>query len=550
MLVLRLLLEKKIWLNPNFNFSFHRNRRTINFSSSVNGSPYEKSITEENSKNTSTNSVLTGVAKYRAKSLQINVSAGLYYQINNKNTIGLEFECFPNYNKNITNSNSSIIGESEEIWSTGNYNRFDKNYNSSIRLSYSHKLDSLGSSLKFLSNFNHQKMDGNEDNYMKINGVDSTYRTTNGNAYNILNTELKIEKFFTRDIWINVGCKYTMNDIRNNSYHTYKKEGNWIEADYYNYTGRYRENILAGWATTSYKFGRLRAKAGVRYEYFILENGAISKYNSDFFPNANISYSINDRGDYSVSLGYYRNVARPSFWALNPTVRQISDYSYTVGNSKLTPSYTNSLSLDLILANRYTIAFGYSESGDVIHQMFVDNPKEPEKMYFTWENDGKVKNFFIHADGNTSITSNWSIYANATYIWNFQKGNSKSSAFNSSYLQLTASTTYSFPNQLNVTANCFYLSKMRTGNLQVYPSVKTTISVSKRFGNKWNLSLNINDILRQTSKVRAISSNYDRVRSTKSYTSFTLNASYTFSSGKQFGKPRMENIIDMGRFSK
>lgn len=541
--------KKKLWVNPNFNFSFHRNRLTFNFSGSVNGSSYDKSKTTEDSYNILTGSTITGVSKYRTKSLQVNALAGLFYQVNNRNTIGLEFEFAPNYNKSTTGSQSLLTGENVEIWSIGKYLRCDKNYNSSIRFSYSYMIDSLGSSLKLISNYNHQKMNGDEDNKMIFIETDSTYKTINESRYHILTTELKFEKYFTRDLWINVGGKHTMNDIANSSLHSYIKENHWVDATTYNYKGDYQENILASWITASYKFDRWRAKAGLRYEYFRLGQGEFSEDYSDIFPNANISYSLNERGDYSVSLGYYRNIARPSFWALNPTIRQISDYSYTVGNPQLTPSYTNSLSLDFILANRFTIACGYSESKDVIHQMFVESPEFPERMYFTWGNDGTAKNLFIHADGNTAITSNWSIYANATYVWNFQKGNSEGSTFNSSYLQLLASTTYSFPKQLNVTANCFYMSKMRTGNLHVYPSVRLSASVSKCFGDRWNLFLNVDNLLQQKSKVRAFSSNYDRLRSTKSYATITLNVSYAFSSGKQFRKPRMEYNIDGSRFS-
>lgn len=118
---------------------------------------------------------------------------------------------------------------------------------------------------------------------------------------------------------------------------------------------------------------------------------------------------------------------------MNPTVRQISDYSYTVGNPDLRPSYSNSVSLDFILANRYTVAFGYSEAKDVVHQMFVENSSFPERMYFTWGNDGKASNMFIHADGNTRLTSCWSLYVNATYVFNSQRGEMESSTFDSSY---------------------------------------------------------------------------------------------------------------------
>lgn len=541
---------KKLWANPSFNVSFHHDRLTLNLSGSVNGSPYNKSKTEENSDNMATGTSIRGISAYKSKAIQGNVLAGVFYELNGRNSIGLEFEYVPNYNRTKTESQSSLVGWNEKTTTVGKYNRCDNNRNSSVRLNYSYKLDSLGSSLKLVSNYNWQKMSGNEDNSMaEAMGRDSLYRMVDESIYKVLTTELKLEKFFANDIWLNMGCRHTMNDVSNLSTHSYLDGDQWRQATEYGYDGNYRENILAGWATASLRLGKWRAKAGLRYEYFKLGNVEVPMHYSDFFPNANLSYSISKRGDYSVSLGYYRYISRPSFWSLNPTVRQISDYSYTVGNPDLRPSYSNSVSLDFILANRYTVALGYSKAKDVIHQMFVENPVYPERMYFTWGNDGEAENFFIHADGNTNLTQRWNLYVNATYVINSQKGNAESSTFDASYAQVMASTTYSFPSRWYFTVNCFYMSKMRTGNIQVYPTLNVSPSVSKQFGSKWNASLSVENLLQRKSKVRAISASYDRLRSTKSYAAMTLTISYNFSSGKQFRKPRMENNIDSSRFA-
>ncbi len=541
---------RKLWTNPNFNVSFHRNRFTLNFSGSVNGSPYDKGRTEENSSNTTTESVMHGLSTYKSKALQVNATAGVYYEINSRNSIGMEFEYTPSRNDTETHSQSSLWGQDGEIITMGEYDRLDKNQNGSIRLNYSYRMDSIGSSLKLVSGYNRQRLAGDEDNAMtETMRRDSLYRTYDKSIYDVLTTELKLDKYFTKDLWISMGFKHTMNDISNLSRHTYRLSNEWISAQGYDYDGSFRENILAGWATASLNLGRWRAKAGLRYEYFKLGKTETPVHYSDFFPNANLSYSLNEKGDYTVSLGYYRYVARPTFWSLNPTVRQISDYSYTVGNPSLRPSYSEQVSLDFMLANRYTVAFGYSGARDVVHQMFVENPAFPDRMYFTWGNDGKAKNFFIHADGNTTLTPQWNLYVNATYVINSQKGGMESSTFNSSYAQIMASTTYSFPHRLYFTVSCFYLSKMRTGNLQVYPSFNLSPSISKQFGSKWNVSLGVENMLQRKSKVRAVSDNIDRVRISKTYAAATLSVTYNFSSGKQFQKPRMENNIDGSRFS-
>ena len=112
----------------------------------------------------------------------------------------------------------------------------------------------------------------------------------------------------------------------------------------YDFDTAYEENIAAVYATANGKVGRWKFKAGVRGEYSGTNGSVTNNDRFDIFPNANVSYNLTERGDYTVALGYYRNIRRPSFQSLDPVVRQVSDYTYTVGNQKLTPSFTDAVS--------------------------------------------------------------------------------------------------------------------------------------------------------------------------------------------------------------
>ena len=270
----------------------------------------------------------------------------------------------------------------------------------------------------------------------------------------------------------------------------------------------------------------------------------------DIFPNANISYNLTEKGDYTVAVGYYRNIRRPSFHSLNPVVRQVSDYTYTVGNQKLTPSFTDAISLDFVLAGRFTVAAGYSMTDNPIRQMFTSNPEYPERLYLTWGNEGKDRNIFIHGDGFINITKWWNLYSSLTYMITSQKLTDTGLFDTFGYLQFVASTTFTLPRNFNLTMSCFYNSKMKIGNITVFPILNLNPTLHKQFGKHWSISLGVENMLQRKSKIRTESSGYDRLTYTKSYIMAKIGITYKFNSGKGFRAPKIEKNTDNSRFSK
>ena len=209
--------------------------------------------------------------------------------------------------------------------------------------------DDKGSVLKLVSNYNYQSSSVNEDNEMRWSYMpnDSVYNTDNRSHYNVFVTDLSFRKVFNQAWTLNVGAKYTFNNVSNSSFHHLFKDELWMPNELYDFDTAYEENIAAVYATANGKVGRWKFKAGVRGEYSGTNGSVTNNDRFDIFPNANVSYNLTERGDYTVALGYYRNIRRPSFQSLDPVVRQVSDYTYTVGNQKLTPSFTDAVSLEI-----------------------------------------------------------------------------------------------------------------------------------------------------------------------------------------------------------
>ena len=98
--------------------------------------------------------------------------------------------------------------------------------------------------------------------------------------------------------------------------------------------------------------------------------------------------------------------------------------------------------------------------------------------------------------------------------------------------------------------NCFYNSKMKIGNITVYPILNLNPTLQKQFSKHWSVSIGIEDMLQRKSKIRTESSGYNRLTYTKSYLTAKIGVTYKFNSGKGFRTPRIEKNTDNSRFSK
>lgn len=544
--------EYKQWINPFVNLSLHTGKWTINIIGNVNGSPSDRYTSYEKSTNASVSQEMFGVSRHKKRAIQGNVSFGVFYEPTNRDKIGLQFDYSPDKTHHTSNSETEISGPKVQDGTFGTYESQDRFHNLNVAFNWSHTTDKKGSVLKLVSNYNYQHSSSKEDNLMgwSHNPNDSVYNTDNRNRYNIFVTDLSFRKVFNTNWNLNVGAKYTFNNVSSRSFHHFFKDESWVSDARYDFDSSYDENIAAVYATANGKVGRWKFKAGIRGEYSGTNGGVANDDRFELFPNANVSFNLTEKGDYTVAIGYYRNIRRPSFHSLNPVVRQISDYTYTVGNQNLTPSFTDAVSLDFVLVGRFTVAVGYSMTDNPIRQMFTSNPEYPERLYLTWENEGKDRNIFVHGDGFINITKWWNLYASLTYMVTSQKLTDAGSFDTFGYLQLVASTTFTLPQNFNLTMSCFHNSKMKIGNITVFPILNLNPTLQKQFGQHWSVSVGVENMLQIKSKIRTESSGYNRLTYSKTYVTAKIGVTYKFNSGKKFRAPRIEKNTDNSRFSK
>lgn len=544
--------EFKQWFNPFANLSLHSGRWTANFTGNLNTSPSDRYTSFEESTAPSDASRLDGVSRHKTTTIQGNMTLGLFYEPYTNGKIGLQVEYNPDSSDHHATSQTEVSGSGTAYTTLGQYSARNRSHNLDVTLNWSHRLDDKGSLLKWISSYDFRQTSVTDDNRMSYTDAtpDSVYTSDASTRYNLFATEISLRKSFNPLLTLDAGVKYTFNDISFASLHHHLEGGRWIADSSHDYNHHYNEHILAAYAIMNLNTGRWRFRAGLRGEYLHTDNYSISSSRADLFPNANISFNLSENGTTSISAGYRRNIRRPSFQSLDPTVRQVSDYSYTVGNPTLSPSFTDAVSLDMLLAGKFTIAAGYSLTSAPIRQMFTSNPEYPERMYLTWGNEGREHGLFIHSDGNLNITRWWNLYASLTYMFVSRESVSAGNSDTFGYIQAVAATSFTLPAGFNLSLNCFYNSRMKIGNITVYPILNLDPTLRKQFGPHWTVTLSAENLLCREGKIRIHSSGYDRLSHTPQHPAFRLSATYTFRSGKAPRRQSIERTLDPTRLTK
>lgn len=173
---------------------------------------------------------------------------------------------------------------------------------------------------------------------------------------------------------LSVGVKGTW--LQNESHTDYAVSVDGVQDDVTSYADlyNYKEDVYAAYAKYGLTFGNLSMDFGMRMEHARIspesssnpERNYSSNY-TDFFPEVGLNYVINKDKGHNISLSYDRGIGRPSMDALNPLVRRINEYSYSMGNPLLKANYYDYLQMTTVLFSKYTlnVRYAYSDNGSM-----------------------------------------------------------------------------------------------------------------------------------------------------------------------------------------
>lgn len=535
---------------PALNFAYHKNKFTLDAIASFYTNPYSRSNGSEYSENYSSESEIRTSTASRNHSFSPNALISATFDFNKSNSLGIEAEYSPNVNHSRNTSISFLSSAGKYDGKTsGDYSSRDISHNFDSRLNFSHTFDKMGSFIKLLGGFSRRNSSTDENNSSHTLDLDSIYDVELDAAVTTVNGEIRLQKNFSKVWRLSAGFKHTYNNVSNRAIHSYMSEGVPTPDYNFDYDASYKENISAIYLSVPGKIGIVSVRAGLRGELFKTSGAGLDRTETGLFPTASLSLPLLHSGKLNLSATYSRKVKRPTFWQLSPLVRQFSNYYYTVGNMHLKSAITNSLSLRLMIAKKFTIGANYSSVANPIRQMFATDPAFPGRLYLTYGNNGYEHNVNAYFTGRISPVKSWILGGTFTFISQFQRMND-SEPFDSYYSfcgQL--SSFHSLPAGFSLTLTAMYYTPSQIGNIRISTFSDVSVSLNKKLGKGWDLSLSGSNIIPLKNTTTTKSNGMYLRSSGHTRASASLRISYAFSSGKSFKKKKVENVLDSSRLS-
>ena len=535
--------------NPSANINIHSGRLDV-YASAWGYLGKNTMISNENTSYNTADKSLKARSEATNNNRNYGINAGSVFEINDKNSVGAEFEYWRNGSWGPTDTSTDL---GDELLSTNTRSRFDNHdygNNYAVTFNYIHKFDTLGSTFKVLADYTRRNSDSGNDNSSRITSpgaadIDSVYRDAATSIYDVATATLALEKNFSPRWSLKAGAKYTFNDMRNDALYEYQKSGAWLRNNDQSYTVNYTENIAAAYAIASAQLGRWSLVAGLRGEYTFThgKSGNVRQNYFSLFPNANLSYAFSQEKGYSMILQYARTIERPRFWCLNPQRSQISDYTYQTGNPSLDPAFQNNLSLTVVFAHKYTLTGGVQIVDGEIQQTMLADPDDPDMLSINWVNFDATSNYFASANLPFQFTKWWQLNINAIYMRRGQRIEQHGNQQHFNWTFVNASTTFNLPARFFIDCSYFYQGRIDLGNIWILPTHMLQAGIKKRFDDRFVLSFSVRNILDRGQQVGASGDGFVRtvrLRQAWDTIQFRFGATWNFKSGKAFQKRSVE----------
>ena len=248
-------------------------------------------------------------SRTKERSRNYGFKAGGICELTPKHSIGLEADYWRTNEPGINDTHTDFTAAGIPTRTESRYDAHNRQNNLSATFNYIFKLDTAGSTLKLLADYNLRTSDSGNDNSSRIASpggtLDSLYRNRSTAHYNVATATLALDKHFGPKWTLRTGAKYTYNDMRNHALYEYRPAETWLRDEAHSFRLDYTEHIAAVYGIVAANLGRWSAVAGLRGEYTRTagkNDGTRQDYFS-LFPNASVSYALTRDGAYSLIGG-------------------------------------------------------------------------------------------------------------------------------------------------------------------------------------------------------------------------------------------------------
>lgn len=477
-------------------------------------------------------------------------------EINPRHSVGLWAQYTGDNGESYNASRTSFLSDVIKRNNESVYDGYDTGEHYAAALNYVIKTDTLGSTLKFIADYNQSTPNKGEDSHAMINengiSTDSLYNYRNTSLFRIATASVARERTLSSHWKLKYGAKYTYNEINSASQYRYLNAGVWVPSVVDDFDISYAENIGAAYATATMNYGRISAVVGLRGEYTYSdarESGVSQNYFS-LFPNANLSVALDKSGKHSIVAQYSRNIARPSFWNLTPNRQQVSDYTFQSGNPLLKPQYTDNITVTAVVAYKYSLTLGMNIRHDAIQRIVLQDPNNPQMMELTYKNLPTDNFYLASLNLPFNVTKWWDWNTNITGLISKQRITEDSEFEVNEVAQWNTNMTFKLPKKFFIDVYYQGMTSAKVSNIRMKGNHSMTFNIKKQIKDSWTLQCGLQNVIRSRQALTFEGDGFNRFLETWGQGqdfNVRLGVTWNFKSGKQFRTKSVEQGADTSR---
>lgn len=431
--------------------------------------------------------VLEEYSDTKIRHTMFTLDQNFYYEINDKHSFAFDFNTLIKPSETHRSVSKSVFtgkeaGKIYDLATRGTLKQPYYMYNAFVN--YKIKLDTLGSTMRWVADYLHNKYQTqeNEDEntvYTLTEGGRSERLIWASYARPVKNTfspYLDADWVLNENATLSFGAKYLgMWSTGGQSYRNFINNS-WQADEALGNAYRYREHITAGYVNFSSEItDKLMYELGVRYEntrtvFHSLKTNSENRlaYHS-FFPSVDLAFPWNaDRGNI-LSLSYDRSIERPRLYQLDPSRYKDGTNIYSAGNTDLKAYYENSVSLTQSFLHRYNATFSVEWAKNVFDEIAVP-VNNGDTLLMTEANFGNRQLYRLYLSGYGYICKPWYVSMNVNLAYkkektfdygnvrNFNTGITMSNSFRIKKWQFDVSGSWTSRTKTANTVNSAYYS--------------------------------------------------------------------------------------------
>jgi len=432
---------------------------------------------------------------------------GIEQKTSSRNTLTVQFNGANNteYNDNDsrTNIGRSFVDYDTVLVSESDFKELFDRYSANLNNEF--RIDSNGRKLTVdldWSKFKSSKRVNYLNQYADVGGKEAPAEAERSGmpiGIDIYVAKLDYEHPLSKSSKLEMGTKYS--NVKSDNDLLFEKSVNneWVNDVSRTNHFVYKEQIAAAYLDYNNSIGKWSLKAGLRGEYTFSDGNSITmskrvKRNYfELFPNANLSYSFNEK--HILSLGYTRKVTRPNYRQLNPFDYYIDKLTFERGNPYLNPQFSNEFSLSYTLLQRYNLTLGINDVKDAI----VESMGQDSVAGTTWvirENLGRNLTSYLNLNIPVTVSKLWSMNNNITGIYFDFDGMIAGLPVNrkSFLVQAMSMHNLKMSKSLSANVNLRYFSPFKYNVYDLKSRWDMEVGMTKTFKERSSLKLAVTDV--------------------------------------------------------